>query len=179
MTEYKVIEKRFYIKNELGQRQIISEKINKKNVHSYYLYTKKKSIRTTAEYHANLVSKITYSKIENKIIKKSERDKEKEFEEYEYMIGFDYTTPHINSSKGQIFKGNHGKHDFKTEFRISSPIKLSQNELKQLILQKFADYSNVLKNDESYEIKSDNEDSPNKTQYRPSINVEMTEKITR
>ena len=93
---------------------------------------------------------------------------EPEHEEFEYFIGFDYET----SRKAMKTKG---KHDFKTEFRVSSPSSLTDGEIKNLIQSKFSDYG-VLRNDNAYEIKSESR-TPKKE--KPKITVKFTSKIER
>jgi hypothetical protein len=171
MTEYRIVEKRFYVTTETGKRKTIIEKINKKNQYSYYERFNKKTIKTTSEYYHNEVSKTQYSPTETRIEKKIEKQKEQEeYDEYDYHIGFDYESVKKNGKFGI-----HGKHDFHTEFRITSPIKLSEHEIKQLILDKFSDYHNILMED-AYNVHEDT----NKVKEKPKLSSPiMTEKITR
>jgi hypothetical protein len=174
MTEYKIVTRHTYIIDEQGKHKTLMEKISKKNQYSYFERQNKKTSRLTSEqYHNEYAKTITEPTI---IRKKEEKVKEqKQYDEYEYFIGFDYKTPSVKSGKHNIY-GAKGRHDFKTEFKITSPVKLNEHEIQKLITDKFPDYSNVLKNDECYEIKSD---EVNKVNEKPSITIKMTEKITR
>lgn len=177
--KYKVIETRLYVK----KGEILVEKINKKHRHSYKRIIRSKTYPITQESHKarsqtyyNELASITEAP--KKLEKKTEKIEEKEeYEEYEYFVGFDYETPKITSKDGTLY-GTKGKHDFKTEFKVSSPIKLNNSELASLIQTKFKKYG-VLENTESYEIKSNNENEPIKAKRKPSFEVKFTEKITR
>ena len=99
---------------------------------------------------------------------------EEQYDEYEYFVGFDYETPSI-TVKGQKAFGVKGKHDFKTEFRVSSPTPLTEKELSNVIQSTFKDFA-VLKNEESYEIKSE---TTRKVSERPSFDIKRTKPIER
>lgn len=96
-----------------------------------------------------------------------ELSKRRDFEEYIYFIGVDYDTPQ-----------NKPKHDFHTEFKVISNKPLTKSKIKQVIIDHKKDYRNVLSASD-YEIKSDNESTPNKVLHRPSTLVEFTQKIRR
>jgi len=174
--KYKTIERRLYVK----KGTILIEKIDKKNRYSYKRLTYQKEERkykpskiTSEKYHDELAYfKPVPEKLEEKR-KEVEIEPEEQYDEFEYFIGFDYETPTIEIEGQQVYAK--GKHDFKTEFRVSSPVPLSNNEIQKVIQSKFTDYA-VLKDSDSYEIKSE---SKTKSKKKPEFNAKFTEKITR
>ena len=173
-----VVERRLYVK----RGEILVEKISKKNIHTYKRVERGKTypitqetynVRATTFYNELATIKPIDEKLEKRFDKRLEEQKEV-YEEYEYFIGFDYETPILKSGEHTLY-GSKGKHDFKTEFRVSSPLPLSDSEIKSVIQSKFRDYG-VLKNNDSYEIKSD---SHKPSKKRVDITAKFTEKITR
>ncbi len=113
---------------------------------------------------------------------------EEQYEEYEYFVGFDYQTPRVTIGgkaflfTKQVSTGQRGLHNFKTEFRVKSPTKLTQHELREAIKDEFSsgnkNYRNVLNNQEAYqyEIK---DTVKRKVKEPSSLDVDMTSTIER
>lgn len=179
MTEYKVIARHFYIIDEHGKHKTLIEKVGYGNIaSSYKIKENKKTRKVSSEYYHNELAKTRSEPLT--IRKKVEKVKEqKQYDEYDYLISFDYETPANRQTKtitksGQIKTTDKHSHDFHAEFQMTSPVKLSEHEIRQMILSKFSDYSNVLKEDGYYIHKE-----TNKVSEKPQLSSPTMSKIKR